>query len=406
VATAIVALASCARSSPVVAVGWPPALQPLASPASANTSLPRLIATDAGVILSWVERAGPKTTLKFAERTTSTWGAPITVASGNDWFVSYADPPSVLRLSSGTLVAQWEQQTDPRIEAMDLRMSYSTDGGRTWVPSFTPHHDGTMTQHAFPSLFELPGHALGLVWLDGRESLIETEDPAGGAMTMRYAAFDASWKQTADLAVDHRVCECCSTAAAVTPDGVLTAFRDRSAGEIRNIAVARLEKGAWTAATTVHDDGWKTHSCPVNGPALTTRDRNAAVAWFTAVNDQGHSYAAFSSDAGRSWGNPIRLDETASLGRVDIEMLDDGSAAAMWVEYADRRAQVRMRRVGGGAPSSPAIPVAGVADSTASGFPQLTRFRNQLVIAWTENAPAPEGAEAPQKVLTAIAAMP
>jgi hypothetical protein len=65
-----------------------------------------------------------------------------------------------------------------------------------------------------------------------------------------------------------------------------------------------------------------------------------------------------------------------------------------------------MRRVGGVGPPSPAISVAGVADSTASGFPQLARFGKQLVIAWTENAPAPDGAEAPQKVLTTIAAMP
>ena len=73
----------------------------------------------------------------------------MTVASGTDWFVSYADPPAVMRLSDGTLVAQWLQQTDPRIEAMDLRLSYSTDGGTTWAKSFTPHHDGTVTQHAF-----------------------------------------------------------------------------------------------------------------------------------------------------------------------------------------------------------------------------------------------------------------
>ena len=41
---------------------------------------------------------------------------------------------------------------------------------------------------------------------------------------------------------------------AVTSDGVITAFRDRSDKEIRDIAVSRLENGTWTPGTTrVHE---------------------------------------------------------------------------------------------------------------------------------------------------------
>ena len=61
---------------------------------------------------------------------------------------------------------------------MDLELSYSTDGGKTWAKSFTPHHDSTVTQHAFASLFELPGRSLGLVWLmDVRVSSRPTIQP-------------------------------------------------------------------------------------------------------------------------------------------------------------------------------------------------------------------------------------
>lgn len=158
---------------------------------------------------------------------------------------------------------------------------------------------------------------VGLVWLDGRESYIETDDPAGGSMTMWYGAFDSPWKQTADAAIDRKVCECCSTAAAATSEGVITAFRDRADTEVRDIAISRLENRDWSEPAVVHDDGWKTYACPVNGPALSARGRMAAVAWFTAPGDEGHAYAAFSEDAGRTWGPPIRLDEAMSLGRVD-----------------------------------------------------------------------------------------
>ena len=96
------------------------------------------------------------------------------------------------------------------------------------------------------------------------------------------------------------VCECCPTTAVVTSDGVLTAFHNRSETEVRDIYVSRLENGKRTDGTPVHDDNWEILACLVNGPALSARGRQVAVAWVTARNDQGGAYAAFSSDAGRS----------------------------------------------------------------------------------------------------------
>jgi hypothetical protein len=376
------------------------------TPAGEQTTEPQLTASAGNVILSWVERAGANATLKFVQRRGDGWSAPATVTSGSDWFLSYADPPAVLRLSNGTLVAQWLRQTDPRLEAMDLELSYSKDGGATWAPPFTPHHDGTMTQHAFASMFETPQNGLGLVWLDGRESFLETEDPAGGSMTMRYGAFDSAWKQTADAAVDHKVCECCSTAVAATSDGVITAFRDRSNMEIRNIAVSRLVATGWTEPAPVHDDGWKTYACPVNGPALSARGQQAAVAWFSAPGDEGHAYIAFSSDAGRTWGAPIRLDEAMSIGRVDVELLDDGSAVATWIEFAGGHSELRARLVTPDGQRSRPVPVAGVGEDAAAGLPRLARHGDDLIFAWTESGTPNEAGEVPQRVRTAVARLP
>ena len=58
---------------------------------------------------------------------------------------------------------------------------------------------------------------------------------------LRYATFDRNWKQTADAPLNLRVCDCCQTAVAGTTDGIVTAFRDRSDKEIRDIAVSRFE---------------------------------------------------------------------------------------------------------------------------------------------------------------------
>jgi hypothetical protein len=398
--TGAVAIACGRTTNPA---DWTVSVQSIGAPAAADSLAPQLTSSSRGVLASWTEQAGKTATLKFAERTGEGWSPVRTVASGNDWFVNWADVPSVLRLDDGALAANWLEITDARIEAYNLRLTYSRDDGKTWAPSFLPHHDGTKTQHGFASLFQMPGAGLGVIWLDGRDIELSRDLPTfeGGEMAVRFASYDTQWKQTADAEVNHRVCECCPTTAVVTSDGVLTAFRGRDAKDIRDIHVSRLENGKWTAAAPVHTDNWEIFACPVNGPMLSGSGRNVAAAWFTVKNEQGQAYAAFSNDAGRSWGTPIRLDDRGTLGRVDIEMLEDGTAVATWIEFADQRSQIKLRLVNPAGDRSPAIPVADLADSRASGYPRIARHDNELVFAWTESS-----GEGAQTVKMAVARLP
>jgi hypothetical protein len=255
----------------------------------------------------------------------------------------------------------------------------------------TPHHDGTKTEHGFASLYQMPGAGLGLVWLDGRQMKAgDHEGMAAGPMSMRAAVFNREGTQAAEMLVDDRVCECCPTAAAVTSSGPIVAFRDRTTDEIRDIYVSRLVNGKWTEPVAVHDDNWKIAACPVNGPALSANGRDVAIAWFTGVGDQGHVYAAFSSDAGETFGAPIRIDDVGAVGRVDVELLADGSAAVTWIEFADQRSQFRIRRIERSGAKSSSSTVAGIAASRASGYPRLARRRNELLFAWTEPGDRPQ----------------
>ena len=365
---------------------WAVKLEPLTLPATGVTSQPQMTVSARGLILSWMEQRDANFTLKFAERSGAAWSQPVTVASSTDWFVSNADVPTVMRMSDGTLVATTYPATDLRLEAYELRLSYSRNDGKTWAVPVSPHHDGTKTQHGFATLFELPNRNLGLIWLDGRDQELNTTDPQGGSMALYYASFDPKWKQTAEALVNPRVCECCQTAVATTDDGAVVAFRDRSPREIRDINVTRLEQDKWTPERPLHVDGWEIDACPVNGPALSARGRSVAAAWFTVKNDTGQAFAAFSADAGRTWGEPIRLDDGVATGHVDIEMLEDGSAAATWVEFADQHSQFRMRRVSPSGARSNSIVVVGQGSSRVSGYPRIARQGDDLVLAWTEGA--------------------
>jgi hypothetical protein len=380
-------------------------IQPLPSPAGPDSAQPQLTVSDRGALLSWIERSGQTATLKFSERTSSGWSEPRMVASGADWFVNWADVPSVVRLADGTLAAHWLQKSGPGTYAYDVRLSYSHDEGKTWSSSFTPHHDGTNTEHGFASLFQMPGAGLGLVWLDGR-AMVATSKTGGnheghgdGAMSIRFAAFDRSWKQVSDMPIDLRVCECCPTTAVVTSEGVLAAFRDRSEEEIRDIYVARFEHGKWTEPAAVYKDNWRIPACPVNGPALSARGRDVAIAWFTGTNDVPQAQIAFSSDAGRTFGTPVRLDDDASLGRVDVELLPGGSAVAAYIEYANQRSQFRVRRVERSGRKSAPVTIAGIEGSRSSGHPRIAIHRDELVFAWIER-------DGTLHVRTAVARLP
>ena len=359
------------------------------SPAGPNSGQPQLSSSARGLLLSWIERDGQKATLRFAERTAVGWSAARDVASGRDWFVNWADVPSVLRLASGELVAHWLQKSGPDTYAYDVRLSYSTDDGKTWSPSFTPHSDGTKTEHGFASLFQMPGAGLGLAWLDGRAMKSgDSHDAHGadsGAMAVRFAMFGKDWKRTSEIPVDLRVCECCPTSAAITSEGPIVAYRNRSEDEVRDIFISRLERGKWTEPKAVHEDAWKVAACPVNGPMLTARGRDVAIAWFTAQGDQPRAFVAFSNNAGRTFGVPIRLDDGVSLGRVDVELLSDGSAVASWIEFAEQRPQFRVRRVDPSGARSVAVTVSGLPGGRASGYPRIGVDRDQLVLAWTES---------------------
>lgn len=396
-AVALLAAVACSREpapGPARAPAGPPpwslSLEPLASPAADTGTAPQLTTSNGGVILSWFASHDETTSLMFSERIaagpsgTSGWTPPTTVASGSDWFVTDADVPSVLQLADGTLVANWLKSTDPAAEAYDLVLSYSKDAGKTWARPFTPHHDGTKTQHGFASFFEAPAGGVGVVWLDGRNQMLHATSPGGGSMSIWSATYDRDWKQTSDQAIDTRVCECCPTGVAVTSSGPVAAFRNLDETNLRNVHTSRFENGAWTPSQPVHDDGWRLDACPINGPAVSARGSAAVVAWYSAKDDMGKAYAAFSSDAGRTWGAPIRLDEAASLGHVDVELLDDGSAVATWMEFASERADLRVRRIEPSGTQSAAIKVSG--DGRPAGTPRVARKGDELVFAWVENA--------------------
>jgi hypothetical protein len=367
-------------------VDWKVSIVPLPAPSSNGSGELQLTAEGDGALLSWIERTGPRATLKFAERTETGWSEARTVISGTNLFVNFADVPSVRALADGSLAAHWLEESDPENnpEAYDLRLAWSRDRGRTWSKPISPHHDGTKTQHGFASLYQVAG-GLGVLWLDGRKTnpKAPSDSPTAGDMALRATTFGPNGRQLGESIVAPRVCECCATAVAATSEGPIVAFRNRSP---RDIYVSRFAGGRWAAPTPVHLDGWRIEACPINGPAIAARGRDVAVAWFTMQQDQGRAFVSFSHDAGETFGQPVRVDDTESRGRVGVALLPDLSAVVSWVEFSGRESQFKIRRVESNGTRSSANAISTVPSGTTSGFPRLVETRNELLLAWAETA--------------------
>ncbi len=295
---------------------------------------------------------------------------PREIAKGN-LLVNRADFPSIA-MRGKTMIAQWSTRNG---HGAMVHLARSDDGGATWSPARTPH-PSVASQFGFVSLTP-NGDA---VWLDGRglKGGVEGE----GDMQLWFN----------DAAIDARVCDCCQTAMAMTSNGPIVAYRDRSEDEIRDIAVIRRTSGGWTKPKVVHADGWKIAGCPVNGPQLDANGKRVAIAWFTAVNEQPRVYAAYSNDAGATFSAPARVDSGNPAGRVDIALLANGSAVATWVEQRPDRFILFARRVGSNvataAPSGRGaaegsgthMPVEIASDPR--GFPRIAVSKENIGVVW------------------------
>lgn len=358
----------------------------IASPAGPGAMAPNLRAgADGRVYLSWVEPGAAKLSiLRFSVLEGDRWSAPRDVATGDDWFVNWADFPSVVPLESGALVAHWLVKNGEGTFAYSVHTARSVDGGRTWRRPVVPHRDATQTEHGFVSLVPWDGDRVATVWLDGRQ-FEKGHDHAAATeeMTLRFAAVGPDGKLTAEALVDPRVCECCQTSAARTSEGLVVVYRDRSAEEIRDIGVARFVGGRWTEPALVHRDGWKIEGCPVNGPSIAADGRRVAVAWYTAAGDTPRVRVSFSSDAAARFGAPVEVDDGKPMGRVDVALLADGSAVVSWLERLAEGGEIRARRVYSDGRRGQAITIAKTSVERASGFPHMAHTGNRIVFAWT-----------------------
>lgn len=353
------------------------------------SSLPRLFTNSKGeTFLSYVERTPEKVAkLYFTKLENEQWGVPQLIAEGDNWFVNWADFPSVIENKSH-MAAHWLQKSDKGTFDYDVRVAMSTNSGSEWRDSFIPHTDGVAAEHGFVTMLPLSDQRTFMTWLDGRNTKVEGEESHGGhgagPMSLRAAIFDKNGNALEEWELDDRVCDCCQTTAAQTDEGIVVIYRDRSKNEIRDMSVVRLVDGEWTQPKPLMVELWEMPACPVNGPSVTAKGNNVAVAWFMAKGGTPEVKLAFSKDGGANFGEPVMVSQVNTSGRVGTTTLNNGHVLVSWMDNADEKASIMLAEYDNSGALINKMTVAETTAERASGFPVITSNGDDVYMAWTQ----------------------
>ena len=349
------------------------------------------------LIMSWIEQnEDSSASLYMSTLKNEKFDEVLEVASGNNWFVNWADFPSVVSYKDdpNKLAAHWLQKSSSGTYDYDVMISQSKDGGKTWMQPFILHQDGIKAEHGFVSLSPLGNNRMMAVWLDGRhtknnedntkEANGKSEHKHQGSMTLRSCEFDIENNLYESVELDSRVCECCQTDLSINKQGkALVVYRDRSDTEVRDIFIKRKIKDQWLNPKPVWSEGWYVPGCPVNGPAIASSDSLVAVAWYTESAQTPKVQLAFSKDNGSDFSKPILVDNGNPIGRVDLVFEDDKTVWLSWIEKEENKASLRVAKFNQDKKLEDHF-ISEIDERRKSGFPILEKIKDHLYLSYTE----------------------
>ena len=358
-------------------------VNPLVSPVKSGSSLPSLFTANDGALLSWVHELNDSLAeFKFARLAEGEWTEPETIVQGSDWFINWADFPTIAE-NNGNLLSHVLRKSSKETFSYDIQLHLKSNTDVSWRTNLPLHTDGTKTEHGFVTMLPYNEDAFFVTWLDGRNTGGGGHGHEGN-MNIRAAEVAVDGTVSNEVLLDAKTCSCCQTTAAITDNGPVVLYRDRTDAEIRDIAITRQVNGKWTEPKFIFDDGWEINGCPVNGPKADAINNNLAVAWFTAVNNEPKVKLVFSLDGGENFDAPILISDNTTMGRVDLILLDKENAIVSWMETVGQEAQIKTAKVNRSGEMSKAIIVSKLGASRKTGFPQMTLVGDKVYFAWTD----------------------
>jgi len=366
----------------------------MSNPADAGSQYPNLYKDSSGIItMSWILKIEEDlNSVQYATYTEDGWNQEQTVNISSDYFVNWADFPSVVSEDGDVVAAHWLQKIEGGPYAYNVNVVFPGEQARRWTDPIIPHGDETATEHGFVSMEPLTQDKVLAVWLDGRQTADRAHDEYSDpdkAMTLRSAEISSDGTVTRRREIDAMVCDCCSTDLVMMDGKAAVVYRNRTDEEIRDISISfyDLETGEWSDPKSVHNDGWEIAGCPVNGPRIDYNNERTAVAWYTEAGGSRRARLAVSDNSGDTFSDPVTISEGNTMGRVDLSVASDGTIYTSWFATEDDKGYVMMRTISGSESLGEPIQVGITSSSRRSGFPRMAATNDGLLFAWTQTDP-------------------
>ena len=357
------------------------------NPFPENSSESFLLSTDKDLFISWTEQVLDSNFLYVTKLEGGSWSNKKLITKGTDWFVNWADFPSISYNNLSNSIFSFHLQKSSE-ETFSYDVNYHINSKETWKDMNKIHDDNTFSEHGFVSSIPYKDGFM-VSWLDGRNTYgVGDHGHAKGAMTIRSAVLDSNGNIVSQNVIDKMVCECCQTSMAISGGIPIVVYRNRSDGEIRDIYFSRYIDSNWSDPEPVHDDGWEINGCPVNGPNIDSYGDNVVVSWFSASNGRPKVNLKFSTDNGRTFGDKILIDEVENspLGRVDIEFISETEAMISWLSTVDGKGKLLIRKIKTNGEIGLIKVVDEISTERSTGFPQIEKFNDDVYISWTDNS--------------------
>lgn len=365
----------------------------MGDPTDSGSRYPYLTTDEDGkVFMSWLMKIDEEmVALQYSSFEGKNWGEVQTVRIDHNFFINWADFPSIVTKEGVPVAMHWLRKIEGGPYAYNVQIAFQGPDGR-WDQIITPHEDGTATEHGFVSMLALDPDKVLAIWLDGRETEGREHDEyedMDRSMTIRSAEVSRDGTISRKKVIDSTVCDCCPTDLVAVKGGAVAVYRNRTEGEVRDIAIARydLATGQWSEPQIVHDDGWEIGACPVNGPRVDVLGERVAVSWFTAAGGEERVLLAQSTDGGRSFDSPVRMDNGNPMGRVDVKFRDNGSLYTIWLEREDEFGRIILREISPTGELNVPLHMGNTEPGRGSGFPRMAMSENGLILGWTQTAP-------------------
>ena len=348
-----------------------------------SNAQPNLVSYNGSLSLSWISSKEENiASLNYSQYKEGRWIKPQVIASGSDWFVNWADFPAHA-INQDLIITSHLKKSASGTYTYDVILNLQKLSGEKIRENFLLNTDGVKAEHGFVSIMANNEKGFFITWLDGRNTIEKKLEGDHKPMTIRFAEITDKGDVIKESELDASTCDCCQTSIAITNDGPIVVYRDRSEEEVRDIYSVKNINGTWEKPNAVHDDGWIINGCPVNGPKVAVNSKNLAVSWFTVSNNHPLVNVSFSKNNGNSFGAPLKVNDHDAIGRVDVAFLNDEEVIVSYMEVDDIGTYLRIKKVSFDGKISEPITISKIDGGRNTGVPQLEIIDSEIFIVWT-----------------------